>query len=391
MSGVTTIELTRERFTEELGRRMRAVQRAMKEKNLKMLLAACVGAPGQTGWLRYLTGGELWSGQGFVLIAADNPEPLIIVRSNYMAEWIRTLAPTSRVESTLLTRSSVIQRVIEVTRQATGGNGRIGAVGAGRSMYVGDYAAFREALPGLEIVDMEADINRLRQIKSPFEIEAMRDMGRILVEGFRIFEEHARPGVSALEVSGMVEGHLKGKGCVWGRAKYSLDQRPYTWTAAIDRRLVEDDVILFQYVYSSPYGYWYEVARLYSFKDLPPVTARRYQAMDAALHETARMAKPGCTYGEINEASDRIFRDHGLTVIGKHTEDVHSIGTDISDGPPWYTDDWEIKENMVLALHPASLVEGDFAFFLCENYVVEKGGAIPLSPLESFYAQLPVK
>lgn len=380
--------LSTETFTQELRRRMTAVQRAMKERNLKALLVACLGSSAQTGWLRYLTGGELWSGAGYAVIEAGNPEPRIVVAPHDMAAWIRTLAPTSRVEATAGS-STPIDRVIETLKKATGGSGRIGSVGVGRSMFAGDYAAFRAALPGLEVADIEGDLNRVRQIKSPFEIEAMRDMGRMLVEGFSIFERHARPGVSALEVSGRVEGYLRGQGCVWGRAKYSLDERPYTWTAAVDRRFKDDDIVLFQYVYSSPYGYWYEIARLYSFKPLPPATARRYQAMDVALRETARMSKPGCTYGEIAAASDRIFREHGLTVVGKHTEDVHSIGTDISDGPPWYTDDWEIKENMILALHPASLVEGDLAFFLCENYVVERGGATPLSPLPSFYLQLP--
>lgn len=388
---MTTITLTRETFKQELERRMTAVQRAMKERNLKALLVVCLGASAQTGWLRYLTGGELWSGQGYAVIEANNPEPLILVSPQDMAEWIRTLAPTSRVESTAASSRATIDRVVEAVKNATGGTGRIGTVGVGRSMFVSEYATFRAALPGLEVVDMEAELNRLRQIKSPFEIEAMRDMGRILVEGFSIFEEHARPGTSALEVSGRVEGYLKGQGCVWGRAKYSLDERPYTWTAALERRFTEDDIVLFQYVYSSPYGYWYEIARLYSFKELPPATARRFQAMDVALRETARMSKPGCTYGAIATASDRIFREHGLKVVGKHTEDVHSIGTDISDGPPWYTDDWEIKEDMVLALHPASLVDGDLAFFLCENYVVERSGAKPLSPLASFYLQLPTK
>ena len=66
-----------------------------------------------------------------------------------------------------------------------------------------------------------------------------------------------------------------------------------------------------------------------------------------------------------------------------------SLLVESTGGPTWYTDGWTLQENMVLALHPASLVEGDRAFFICENYRVRPGGAEPLSPLESFYSRLP--
>jgi Xaa-Pro aminopeptidase len=386
MSAVT---LTRDGVRQDVARRVGAVQRLMRDKDLKLILAVSSGAPSQTGWIRYLTAADLWASQAYVLVERDHPDPVIVLWSNYLAEWIRTMATTPRVESTLERRIPPMRRVIEIVSDLTGGRGRVGTLNFDRSVFLSDYQAFRDAYPQIELVDVTDDANRIRQIKSPFEIEAMREIGRQLFQGFRIFEEQARPGRRALEISGAIEGFLRGKGCNWGRAKYSLDQRPYTLPVAPDRILREDDIILFQYVFQSALGYWYEVARLYSFRPLPRDTERRYRAMDQAMREIAKSMVPGCTYGQISAASDRIFRGHGLNVIGKHTEDVHSIGTDISDGPTWYTDDWALRENMVVALHPASLVEGDLAFFICENYVITPGGAEPLSPLPSFYCQLP--
>jgi Xaa-Pro aminopeptidase len=360
----------------------------MRERDLKAIMAVSTGMPAQTGWIRYLTGADLWSGQAFVFIERDSLEPLIVLWSNYLAEWVGTLTPNARVESTLPRRMPPVTRAIEVLTDLTGGTGRVGTLNLERSMFLSDYEKLRAALPALELVDLTEQANLIRQIKSPFEIDAMREMGGLLHEGFKIFEAEARPGRSTLEVSSLVEGFLHGKGCNWGRAKYSLDQRPYTLPASRDRVFKEDDVALFQYVYQSSLGYWYEVARLYSFKPLPAGTEQRYQAMNSAMHELARASVPGYTYGQAAADSDRIFREHGLKVVDKHTEDIHSIGTDISDGPPWYTDSWALKENMVVALHPASLVEGDLAFFICENYVVTPKGLEPLSPLESFYKQL---
>jgi len=386
---MSILTLDRTALRDDVARRVLAIQRLMKERDLKLILAVSSGAPSQTGWIRYLTGADLWSGQAYIIVERDHPEPIVVLWSNYLAEWLSSMATTTRIESTLERRIAPISRVLEIVTDLTGGTGRIGTLNFNRSALVGDYHAFAKAFPRLELVDATDQANLIRQIKSPFEIEAMRETGRTLVEGFRIFEEQARPGRRALEISGMIEGFLRGKGYNWGRAKYSLDQRPYTLPVDPARTLRDDDVILFQYVFQSSLGYWYEVARLYSFVPLPKDTERRYAAMDQAMHQIAKMCRPGATYGMISEASDRIFREHGLTVVGKHTEDVHSIGTDISDGPPWYKNEWELQENMVVALHPASLVEGDLAFFICENYVITPAGAEPLSPLQSFYRQLP--
>jgi hypothetical protein len=43
---------------------------------------------------------------------------------------------------------------------------------------------------------------------------------------------------------------------------------------------------------------------------------------------------------------------------------------------------------MTLAIHPASLLEGGTGFFLCDIFQVRPGGAVPLSPLQSFYRRL---
>lgn len=383
------MSLDRSALRDDITRRVAAAQGLMREHDLTAIVAVSTGAPSQTGWIRYFTGADLWASQAFVVIEREHPEPIIVLWSNYLAEWIKTMATTTRIESTLERQVPPSQRLIEILHDLTGGRGRVGTLNLDRTMFVEDYRALTAALPALELTDLTDRMNRIRQIKSPFEIEAFRDMGRLMAQAFGVFEQHARPGRATLEVASLVEGFLRGRGCFWGRAKYALDERPYTLPAARDRVFRADDVVLFQFVYQSPLGYWYEIGRLYSFRPLPRATATRYEAMTHALRESARLAVPGRTYGELSALSDRIFQEHGLSVVGKHTEDLHSIGTDISDGPSWYTDDWQLQENMVVALHPASLVEGDLAFFLCENYVVRPDGAVPLSPVTSFYSQLP--
>jgi methionyl aminopeptidase len=244
------------------------------------------------------------------------------------------------------------------------------------------------ALPGVERVDVTMAMDRLRQIKSPFEIEAMRETGRLLGDGLDMFAERARPGVNASALAGEIEGYLRGRGCYWGTSKYSLDLKPYLFPTTLDRRFTLDDIPVFEFVYSGPLGYWYILSSLYSFVPLPREVERRLRATEDAITETARIAVPGATCGDIAAASDRVFAAHGLRVVDRHTVDCHPIGTDINDGPGDLAPDWELRENITIAIHPASLAEGDVGFFLCDIFVVRPGGAEPLSGRGSFYQLL---
>lgn len=363
----------------------------MRQHEVKILVAVCTGAPHFNGFLRYFTGAEMWGGREFLILRSDVLERYVVIRSTYDAEWLRATAVNTRVDSTLLEFLPPVRRFIQVAAELTGGRGRIGMLNA-KHLTAGEANAIREALPRVEIVDLTDEVNRLRQIKSPFEVDAIRLTGRILAEGMELFERLARPGRLAAEIAGEVDGFLKGKGCFWGRVKYSLNQRPETIIASPDRRLRGDDVILFQFVHSGPHGYWYELSRVYSFADLPKETASRLQTMEVAMREASHLLVPGGTYRQVSETVDRVFRDAQFTVIGKHTYDCHTLGTDENEGDfrtrEGEAPDFEFRENMVLGLHPATLLEGGFGFLLCETYLVQPGGGVPLSPMPSFHRKI---
>ncbi|MGH2404476.1 MAG: M24 family metallopeptidase [bacterium] len=379
--------LTRETLKADLDRRITAAHALMKAKDLKLLIAVCFGAPHHNGWIRYFTSAEVWGGRLFLLIRPETSTRHVVMRSTYDAEWVRQQALDTTVDSTLIEQISPMERTIELVAAATGGRGRVGMLRK-HALTPSEYHGFQKAFPDLDVQDVTDEFNQIRQIKSAFEIEAIRDTGRILATGMDLFARIARPGRLALEIAGEVDGYLKGQGCFWGRVKYSLDQRPYTVFAPPDRRLAHDDVILFQFVHSGPLGYWYELARVHSFMDLPADTKRRLETMDAAIREAAKVAVPRGTYREFSETADRVFRDSGFKVIGKHTFDCHAIGTDETEGPSPPPADWQFKENMVLGVHPATLLEGGYGFLLCENFLVRSGGAIALSPMPSFYQRL---
>jgi Xaa-Pro aminopeptidase len=385
---VSSTDLSRSALETDVSRRIAAAQELIRQHDVKLIVAVVAGVPGRTGWMRYFAAANLDAARAFVIIEPRAPDPLIIVASDDAAAWVAATATTRRIDSTYRAGISPMARVVEVVAGHTGGRGRIGTLNFHDTVSRAEHEALAAALPDLSLVDMTDAANAIRQVKSPFEIAAMEDMGRILTAALDRFSELARPGRSMMEVAADIEGFVRSRGGLGGRIKYSVGERPYTIPPVPGQRFSAKDIFVFQFVYMSALGYWYELSRLYSFKPLPRETALRLKAMEEAMTRTAALAVPGNNYGTIVEASDEVFSSHGFNVIGKHTEDCHTIGTDIRDGANITPDNWMLQDGAVLALHPASLLEGDLGFFLIDHVVVRNSGGVRLAPTNAFYQRL---
>jgi len=369
-------------------RRIAELKKIMVANDVPAVLGVAGGAPGQTGFLRYFTNVELWAGRAFFIVTLQDPDPLVIMFSNYGAAWGKQIATTPRVVSTILENRPPAARVIDELKQVVKSGQKIGTLNMSSVLSLSEHAMLTQGLPGVTFQELNTEVNAVRQIKSPFEIKAMEDTGAILAGALERFGEVAKPGIPAWEAAAESERYAKARGCFWGRSKYSLDQRPYTIPPLLDRPLKRDDVILFELVYTGPLGYWHEITCLYSFGPLPDVVAKRFETWWKAVRAAAAVARPGNRYGLIGETADKIFADAGYDLIGHHTPNCHTIGTDEADGITPPPPDELLKENMVLSFHPSTWLKGDLAFLISDNYQVTRQGGRVLSPLGTPYRQI---
>jgi Xaa-Pro aminopeptidase len=369
--------LSKESLKVEIARRIKKLQALMAEKDLGAAVVIGGGAPGQLGTARYFTNIDLWSGREFIVIGRADPEPVAFIASSYQAEWAKELGTTSKVHSP----DNLIGGAAAAAKEIAGGNKRIGFANFNRILSVSEADGMKKQLEGFEIVDITGDVNKMRQIKSAWEIEALYDTGRIIDEAFDVFGEVAKPGLRVWEACAASEAHIKAQGSFWGRSKLSLDLRPYTIPCAPERRFRHDDVVCFELVYAGPWGYWSEMTAVYSFGPLPAESKRLLDATFQVIDVCADAARPDVPIGRIAELSNATFKALGFPVIGKHTPDCHSIGLDGSDGPnSEYTPKELLKANMALSFHPATLMQGDRAFLISDNFLVTPEGATRLSP-----------
>lgn len=369
-------------------RRLAELRKIMGAKNISAVLGIAGGAPGQNGFLRYFTNVELWAGRAFFVVSPQEPDPLVIMWSNYGAEWGKQIATTPRIVSTILENRPPMARVIEELKKVTKPGASVGTLNMQTVLSLNEHAQLTQGLPGVTFQALDTEVNAVRQLKSPFEITAMEDTGRILAGALERFGEVAKPGMPAWEAAAESERYAKARGCFWGRSKYSVDQRPYTIPTLLNRPLKKDDVILFELVYTGPLGYWHEITCLYSFGPLPDAPAKRFDTWWKAVEAAAAVARPGNRYGLIGETADEVFADAGYKIIGHHTPNCHTIGTDEADGITPPPPDELLKENMVLSFHPSTWLDGDLAFLISDNYQVTPNGGRVLSPLGRPYRQL---
>ena len=369
-------------------RRIDALRGIMASHNIDAVLGIAHGAPGLSGFLRYFTNVELWAGRGFFIVTKDEPEPLVVLLSNYGSTWARQLSTTPRVVSTFQDGRAPIDRVLEELRRVTKAGGRVGTLGRQTILTLAEDAQITSGLQGVEFVPLDGPVNDVRQIKSAFEIEAEEETGRILAGALERFGEAARPGMPAWEAAAEAERYAKARGCFWGRSKYSIDQKPYTVPTLLNRELRRDDVILFELVYAGPLGYWYEITCLYSFGPLPEAAEKRFEASWKAVQAAAAAIKPGARYGIVPEVADAIMRDAGYKIVAHHTPNCHTIGTDECDGITPPPPDDLLKENMVLSFHPSAMLEGELAYLLSDNYQITPSGGRVLSPLGKPYRRM---
>ncbi|MFP4201016.1 MAG: M24 family metallopeptidase, partial [Clostridia bacterium] len=317
--------------------------------------------------------------RAFGLLHPSTREVLILFASNYEAAWAET-SPTLGTISTIDTDEDPLDRLVDLILEAVPPGGRVGCVDAQNRLSAAEWFRLRKDLGDRDWVDITDISDEMRSIKSSFEVAAMQNLGQILSEAMDIFAETLHPGIRAWEAGAAAEAHVKASGAFRGWHKFSLDGRPFSMPAPLERKLTRDDVITFELDYCGPYGYWCELSTVFSFAELSTDDARRLALTERAVWESAAAAVPGMPKGVVGEISERLFREAGYRVRGAHTRHCHSIGTDDLDRREPLGDRDLLRENMVLSYHPAVMPEDGRAFLISDNFVITSRGAKPLSP-----------
>jgi len=231
---------------------------------------------------------------------------------------------------------------------------------------VRDYFHYLELFSQADIVDVSTSIKQVRMIKSAFEMEQMRQAGKIAAQVYEEGRAVLREGMSEIEFGGHLElaaKRLEHEGLIRMR---SLNYEAYTWhvlsgpngsvvsqaespmggeglspafpVGAGSRRMQAHEPILvdFGICYN---GYLVDQTRMYCIGEMPEPYVRAYQAAQAIEKMVREEARPGARCDMIFEKTKALaaalgYEEYYLGVPGKQTSFVaHGIGLENSEIP----------------------------------------------------------
>lgn len=249
----------------------------------------------------------------------------------------------------------------------------------------------REGVPDCEIVDFSKQFSYIKAVKSD---EEWKLVDRCILAHKQLMDmvpALIRPGRMEYEILADLEHASRYMACDW-IGNIAVGSIPngggidFFQNYKANRRIEMGDCVTVMVEVSGPGGIYGELARTFCLGKPDPEFAKLYEQAREVQHLVADACKPGVTGRELNEVYNRYAAAHGIVPNGRFVG--HSQGYDMMEAPvisPY--EDMEMREGMMLAIHPELVRGGHFAI-CCDNFRVTKEGAKRLSLTEQKITEL---
>jgi Xaa-Pro dipeptidase len=330
---------------------------AMAEANLDGLLA--YGPRHERENVRYLTGACLRSPAAFAYLPLEGA-PIAFVDSS------------SDVEAVLA--AGYVEDVRPLFELPSIASGRLGITHAALLP-----AASLRALEGALVVDATGLMDRIRLVKSDWELDRLRRCARMCDGAWATLLSALHPGVAEYELRMEVECSLHAAGAednVMLVASGGHEVRRMSTPG--NRRIREGDMVRAELTPQVD-GYWVQICR--SAVVGRPTTAQResFELFDEATAAGLYALRPGVTAHEVAKAQNDVLRRHGF---GAYCEQRcargHGHGLKRNEVSIVERSGTVLEENAVVIVHPNAFTPLAGYHVLGDPVVVGKGGPEPL-------------
>lgn len=245
-----------------------------------------------------------------------------------------------------------------------------------RAMTAGFSRYVRESLTSAAFVDITDEIDEIKAIKSPEEIERIKDSAHLHDESMKACFEAIKPGAKEFEVAAM--GRLKCR-MLGSEQQFILigsapagKAFPYSSIHAMNRELKEGDQVGILIEAVDAAGYYTHLHRIACIGKIPESLQEPFEVAKEAQKVTLDLLKPGADPAEIFEANNEFLRSRGL--VEETRLYAHGQGYDLVERPSFQKGEtMKLKANMNIAPHPAILTKEATAI-VCDNYIITETG-----------------
>jgi Xaa-Pro aminopeptidase len=239
---------------------------------------------------------------------------------------------------------------------------RVGLV-APNSMYHGFAQGLKDLLPNIDWQDATDLIDDLKAIKSPEEIQLIRDTAAIQDEVMVQLLDYVKPGMKEYEVAAYMQYLTTLRGGSQGL--YIVMATPPGQPAFVkpkymqSRTIGKDDVVGIMVECNGPAGFYTHLFRFAVMGKAPQEVIDAHAMVLAAEQNVLDRMKPGTPCAEIFAAHNDFMRAHNLPEEKRILS--HGQGYEMVERPLIRQDEcMHIRENMNIGLHAAMVVNKNF-------------------------------
>jgi Xaa-Pro aminopeptidase len=307
----------------------------------------------------------------FMVVSADGRTAML--GSGFVEPEMRRMSVVSDIRVYGQANGIPIGQIADILREFGIAGGTVGMeLGYEQRLDVSqlDYLAMSEALKPVRLADISQLIWKLRMIKSPTEIAAIKRACDITGDAMQACFKAARPGVSERELGHIAATTMVANGAerpgfilvTSGAGNYHVMSGKPT-----DRRLQSGDLLWMDLgaVYD---GYWSDFCRTaYLGRPQPHLESDQNLILDvnAAALDAVRIGAP---VKDAAEAAVRAFAKHGMEVKLGQGRIGHGIGLMSTEPPHLATfEETLCEEGLVFTVEPRFVRE--HGLFMCEEII----------------------
>ena len=260
-----------------------------------------------------------------------------------------------------------------------------GRVGFERTVVsAADWAVLESALSGASLIDCTRLMEEVRWIKTPGEVERIREAARILDEVYLEVFPTVRDGERECELHARLVAGCLSRGANWAHGILNSSRNTVVYGGESSFELRRGDVIRNDYVMWYR-GYPGHQSRTVVIGEPSGDLVRRYETVRDIYRATVAGARPGVRACDVHRFAQEAFAQAGLG--GRVAIAGHSVGAWWHQQAPYLVPacDTPIEAGMVLAFEPHMN-----EFHLQDMFLIGDDGQENLSPLFSTDAPLVV-
>lgn len=238
------------------------------------------------------------------------------------------------------------------------------------------YEYLVKHLPGAKFVELTEQIDQVKAVKSPEEIELIRATARMQDEALEELCGKIKPGMRDFEFFAEAEHAVTIRGSerqlvLVGSAPKGTPA-PFQTRRYQNRLIREGDQVTLLIEVNGPGGLYTEIARIFSMGPPSQELVDAFSCSLEAQQHSLSLIKPGARPAEILAANNEFLEQRGYKPELRLY--AHGQGHDLVERPLFLKDEtMQIREGMNFAVHPTATNDHVWGH-ICDNYIVGPDG-----------------